>query len=236
MDTFLFISILLLAAATLAVHLWNRRQPPKEPDFFPEPQGPRNFDGLFAEQRAGEMRLLAQAEADLRAEEERRRLLDRAAEGDKAALDEARASGDGAFYREILRALVAGAEGDEKALRSIAEYVVDSRALRPSAEFAAMMIERWIEAPDRHSFIVALHLAALSDDAAVFGRAGEAALKLFREGRLPRVSAEVLLATVESAYWLIDAEVRNSGSGFLLKRLIVDVRRGLAAAPRRSES
>jgi hypothetical protein len=236
MDTILFISILLLAAATLAIHFWNRRRPPKEPDFFPEQQGPRNFDGLFAEQHAEELILLAQAEAERRAEEERPRLLARASEGDKTALDEARVYGDGAFYREILRALVAGAEGDEKALRSIAEYVVDNRALRSSAEFAAMMIERWIEAPDRHSFIVALQLAALSDDAAVFRRAGEAALKLFREGRLPRVSAEDFLTTVESAYWLIDAEVRNSGSGFLLKRLIVDVRRGLAAAPRRSES
>lgn len=233
MDTILFISILLLAAATLAIHFWNRRLPPKEPDFFPEP---RVFDGLFAEQHAEEMKLFAQAEAERRAQEERRRLLDRAAEGDKTALDEACVNGDDAFYREILQTLVERAEGDEAALRSIAKYIVDSRALRSSGEFAAMMIERWSEAPDRLSFAGALHLAALSDDAAVYRRAVEVALKHFRDGRLPRISTEDFLATVESAYWLIDAEARNSGSGFILKRLIVDVRRGLAAAPRRSES
>jgi hypothetical protein len=233
MDTILFISILLLAAATLAVHLWNRRQPPKEPDFFPES---RSFDGLFAKQHAEEMKLLAQAEAERRAQEERRRLLDRAAEGDKTALDEATAYGDGSFYREILRALVERAEGDEEALRSIAEYIVDSRALRSSGEFAAMMIERWAREPNHLPFTGALHLAALSDEVAVFRRALEVALNFFREGRFPGMSAEDFLATVESAYWLIDAEARNSGPGFFLKRLIVDVRRELAAAPRRSES
>jgi hypothetical protein len=232
MDTILFISILLLAAATFAIRFWNRRPPPKEPDFFPEP---RSFDGLFAEQHAEEMKLLAQADAERRAQEERLRLFDRAAEGDKTALDEAHTRGDGLFYREILQTLVERAEGDEEKLRAIAEHIVDSRALRSSGEFAALMIERWGEAPVRLSFAGALHLAALSDDATVFRRAVEVASKFFREGRFPRVSAEDFLATIESAYWLIDTEARNSGSGFILKRLIVDVRRGLAAAPRRSE-
>jgi hypothetical protein len=231
MDTILFISILLLAFAAFALHRRKRWTPPKEPDFVSEPRG---FDGLFAEQHAEEMRLLAQAEEERRVEEERLGLLGRAAEGDKTALDEARMRDDAAFYGEILRTLVARAEGDEEALRSIAEYIVDSRALRSSGEFAMMTIERMSEAPDQNSLVRMLHLAALSDDAAVFKRAVETALKLFGEGRLPRVSAEDFLATVESAYWLIDAEARNSGSGFLLKRLIVDVRRGLAAAPRRS--
>ena len=232
MDTILFISILLLAAATFAVHLWNRRQP-KEPDFFPEP---RSFDGLFAEQHAEEMKLLAQAEAERRAQEERLRLLRRASEGDLTALDESHVYGDGSFYREILQALVDRAEADEEALRSIGEHIVDSRKLRSSGGFAAMMIERWAWEPHHLPFTGALHLAALSDDVAVFRRALEVALNFFREGRFPRVSAQDFFATVESAYWLIDAEARNSGSGFFLKRLIVDVRRELAAAPRRSET
>jgi hypothetical protein len=233
MNTILFISMFLLAAATFALHLWNRRPPPNEPDFFPEPQG---FDGLFAEQYAEEMKLLAQADADRRVQEERQLLLGRAAEGDKAALDEAHLYGDGGFYREILQTLTARAEGDEEALRSIAEYIVDSGALRSSVEFAAMMIERWSESPDQLSFAGALHLAALSNDASVFRRAVEIALKRFGEGRLQRVSAENFLAAVDSAYWLIDAEVRNSGSGFLVKKVIADVRRELAAAARRSKS
>jgi hypothetical protein len=233
MNTILFISILLLAAVAFALHRRKRRTPPKEPDFLPDL---RNFDGLFAEQRAEEMKLLAHAEEERRVQEERRRSLQRAAEGDKAALDESRAHGDAVFYREILQTIVAQAEGDGEALRSIAEYIVDSRALRSSGEFAAMMIERWGKTPDQSSLVCMLHLAALSDDAEVFKRAVEVSSKLFREGLLPRVSAEDFLATVESAYWLIEAEVRSSGSGFLLKRLIADVRRELAAASRRSEA
>jgi hypothetical protein len=233
MNTLLFISILLLAVAAFTLHRLKRRTAPKEPDFLPVP---RSFEGLFAEQHAEEMKLLAQAEAERRAREGLRRLLGRAAEGDKTALDEAHMRGDAEFYREILRALVAHADGDEETLRSIAEHVVDSRALRSSREFAAIMIERFSATPDQSSLVRALHLAALSDDAAVFKRAVEVALKTFGEGRLPQVSAEDFLATVESVYWLIDAEVRSSGSGFLLKRLIVDVRRGLAAASRRSNA
>ncbi|MGH9753007.1 MAG: hypothetical protein ACREA2_09500 [Blastocatellia bacterium] len=232
MNTIFFISILLLAVAAFALHRRKRRTTPKEPDSFSEPRG---FDGLFAEQHAEEMKLLAQAEAELRAQEECRRLLGRAAEGDKTALDEARIRGDAAFYIDVLQTLVARAEGDEEALRSIAEYIIDNRALRSSGEFAAIMIGRLNETPDQFSFVRTLHLAALSDDAEVFKRAVDVAWKLFNEGRLPRISAEDFLATVESAYWLIEAEVRNSGSGFLLKRLIADVRRELAAASRRSE-
>ncbi|HKC84916.1 MAG TPA: hypothetical protein VKG02_03005 [Blastocatellia bacterium] len=233
MDTIFIISILLLAVAVFALRRRKRLTPPKEPDFLSEP---RRFDGLFAEQHAEEMRLLEQAEAERSVREERRRLLGRAAEGDKTALDDAHTFGDAEFYREILRTLAAHADGDEEALRSIAERIVDSRALRSSGEFAAMIIERLGAAPDRSSLVRALHLAALSDDAAVFKRAVETASNLLGEGRLPQVSAEDFLAAVEGAYWLIDAEVRSSGSGFLLKRLIADVRRGLAAASRRSAS
>jgi hypothetical protein len=230
MNTILFISILLLAFVAFTLRRRKRRTPPIEPDPFPEP---RRFDGLFAEQHAEEMKLLAEAEAERFAQQERGRLLGRAAEGDKTALDEACVYGDAAFYREILEAIVTQAEDDEEALRSVAEYIVDSGGLRSSAELAAMMIERFGVAHDKDSLVCMLHLAALSDDAAVFKRAVEVASKLFGDGRSPGISAEDFIATIESAYWLIDAEVRASGSGFLLKRLIVDVRRGLAAAHRR---
>src|SRR5215471_20618226 len=180
MDTIFFISILLLAASVFAL---LRRTPRKEPDFLPEP---RRFDGLFAERHAEEMKLLAQAEAERSVREGRQRLIGRAAEGDKTALDDAHTLGAAEFYREILRTLVAHADGDEEALRSIAEYIVDSSALRSSGELAAMIIERLSAAPDRSSMIRALHLAALSDDAVIFKRVVETSLNLFGEGRLPQ--------------------------------------------------
>src|SRR5262245_40255300 len=91
MDTIFFISILLLAVSVFALRRRKRRTPPIEPDFLPEP---RRFDGLFAEQHAEEMKLLAQAEAERSVQEERRRLIGRAAEGYKTALDDAHTLGE----------------------------------------------------------------------------------------------------------------------------------------------
>ena len=96
------------------------------------------------------------------------------------------------------------------------------------------MIGQWSKSFDQRSFVDMLYLAALSDDVAIFKRAVEVSSRRFVAGGLPQVSARDFLATVESAYWLVATEVRYSGSGFLLKRLIADVRRELAAAPRRS--
>jgi len=231
MNTILIISVFLLAVAAFALHQRNRRPQLKEFNTLPEP---RNFDGLFAEQRAEEMKLLAQAEAERRIEEERRRLLERAAQGDETALYDSHNFGDDVVYREVLRSLVAQADGREEVLSSIAQYIVDSRVLRSSGELAATMIGHWGKSLDQRSFADMLYLAALSDDVAIFKRAVEVSAQRFVAGRLPQVSARDFLATVESAYWLVATEVRYSGSGFLLKRLIADVRRGLAAAPRRS--
>jgi len=231
MNTILIISVFLLAVVAFAFHRWNRQPQPKEPITLPEP---RSFDGLFAERHAEEAKLLAQAEAERRLEEERRHLLERAAQGDETALYEAHNFGDAPFYREVLQSLVSQADGREEMLRSIAEYIVDSRVLRSSGEFAKTMIGHWVKSLDQRSFADMLYLAALSDDVAIFKRAVEVSAQRFGAGRLPQVSARDFLATVESAYWLVATEVRYSGSGFLLKRLIADVRRELAAAPRRS--
>lgn len=58
----------------------------------------------------------------------------------------------------------------------------------------------------------------------------------WREGRVSKVSPTDILATIESGYWLISSEARLSGSGFLLKKAIAEVRRELAAAARHSPS
>ncbi|MDQ3013179.1 MAG: hypothetical protein M3X11_21040, partial [Acidobacteriota bacterium] len=121
-----------------------------------------------------------------------------------------------------------------KVLQSIAEHIVNSQELRSSREFAETMIDLWSKSPEQYSLANMLYLAGIADDAAVFKRAINAALTLWRDGRIEKVSAKEFLAMVESAYWLIAGEVRTSGSGFLLKQAIADVRRELAAANRRS--
>jgi hypothetical protein len=189
---------------------------------------------LFAEQNAIEAKLLMQAEAQLRAEEERERLLNRAAEGDETTLDAAHQLRDPDLYLEVLRTLIAQANGSTEVLRSIAEYIVDSRQLRCSSEFAQTMTEIWSKSLDQRSLVDMLYLSAVSDDSAAFQRAVEIALRNWRVGKLTKVSAQDFLAVIECAYWLIATEVRYSGSGFLIKRAIADVRRELAAANRQS--
>lgn len=227
MIAIIFISILLLAVTTFLVGYRSRR-PPKDERL--NRIAPRDFDGLFAEEQTALARELAQAEADLRAEQDRERLIQRAAEGDKAALDQAHEGGDRELYRDVLRALVARVESDPQQMGSVARYIIDSGRLRSTADFARMMIEVWDRMLDQKSLVDMVYLSALSDDAAIFQHAVELALKRWHEGKLRGVSAKDFLAIVESAYWLIAVEVRNSGSGFLIKKVIVDLRRELAAA------
>jgi len=190
------------------------------------------FDGLFAEQQAEESRQLATAEAKLRDEEHRQRLLTRATEGDESALDEANKLGDVGFYSEVLQALAEQANGDSEILRSVAEYIVDSQELRASSEFAETMLGVWRAPVSQRSLADMLYLSALADDPAVFKRTINEAQKFWRNDLRTKVTAKDFLATVESAYWLVSGEVRYSGSGFILKQAIADIRRKLAAANR----
>jgi hypothetical protein len=230
MDTLILIVLPLLAVAIFALRQWSQ-QPSPDQSSLPES---KTFDGLFAERHEEEARALAKAEAELREEEERAALLARAYVGDETALDEAHARGNRELYDEVLDALVAQGEGDAERLRAIAEYIVDSGGLRATPGFAATMIEAYDRRLDQRSLADMLYLAALSDDAAVFERAVVAARARFRLGRIPRLSPRDFIATVECGYWLISAETRYSGAGFVLKQLIAGLRRELAAAARLS--
>ena len=180
-------------------------------------------------------------EEDIRLREaaKRQQLLARAAEGEITTLSDAHALNDAQFYKQVLQAVFTQADGNPKVLQSIAEHIVSSQELRSGSEFAETMIDLWSNSSnfgDQNSLAKMLYLAGLADDAAIFKRAINAALTLWRDGRIEKVSAKEFLATVESAYWLIASEVRTSGAGFLLKQAIADVRRELAAASRLSAS
>lgn len=190
------------------------------------------FDGLFAEQRTEESRQLEIAEAKLRDEEHRQQLLDQAAAGDENSLDEANKLGDSTFYAEILQTLAEQANGNVERLRFIAEYIVDSQELRSSSDFAETMLGHWRAPVSQRSLADMLYLAALADAPEMFKRTINRALELWQGDLRTKVTVTDFLATVESAYWLVSGEVRYSGSGFLLKKAIADVRRKLATANR----
>jgi hypothetical protein len=219
--------ILFLATAAL---IWSRRgRRPSNTGTLNNIE-PRVFNGLFADEQAAAARELAQAEAELRAGQEREQLYRRAADGDRTALDAADARGDHDLYRQVLQLLIAQSGGDSAALRSTAGHIVDSRRLRATPEFAGRMIEIYGRSADQSALAEMIYLSALSDDATTFEQALRVGFRQWREGRWPHVSAADFQALAESAYWLITAEVRASGSGFMIKQVIANLRRELAAA------
>jgi hypothetical protein len=234
MSTFIFILFLLLTTAAIAAR-FSKRQPNLQETSHHLPAS--QFDGLLAEQRAEEVKTLAENEASYRDRAARQQLLERAAEaemeGMTVVLNEAQAFGDQQFYHQVLQTIFTQADGNLKLLRSTVEYIVGSQKLRSSREFAEAVVALWANSPGQFSLADVLCLAALADDEAVFRQALNTALKLWREDRIRKVSAHNFLAAVENAYWLIASDVRSSGSGFLLKQAIADVRRALAAADRR---
>lgn len=229
MTTIILISFFLLGLAALALRFIKSRSIRSE---ISSGQAAWQFEGLFAAEREAEARQLFEADAIAQIEAARERLLTRAAEGDLYALNEAHERGEANLYYQVLQTLIVKADGQPQ-LQQIAQHIINSRTLRPSREFATVIIARWQAAVDQLSVINLLHLAALSNDAPTFERAVTAAREQWRAGKLP-LPAKDLATAVESSYWLLANEARESGSGFVLKQLIADLRRELAATPRRS--
>jgi len=108
--------------------------------------------------------------------------------------------------------------------------------VRANATLAETVLARWQKAPERYAIGELLHIAALSDDAAVYQKVVEATLQMWRAGRLAWGLPHNLRALIESEYWILVPEARQSGAGFVLKRMLVTVRRELATAAQQASS
>jgi hypothetical protein len=120
--------------------------------------------------------------------------------------------------------LVKRAQSSAEELRALSAFVAESRDLRGGVGLSQAFSRQWEQAPDAASTARALHLAALGDDAGEFARVVEQAINLRREGRLSGLGAEDLRALVESEFWVLTAEARASGAGFILKQKLAAVR------------
>jgi hypothetical protein len=230
MVTVLVTSFLLLAAISYAFYCWQRASSKEDADG--SSLMPPRFHGLFGDMGAIDAPAASRAGVKTSGltSEERAALRERAALGDKTALIDAQASKDAALYDEILDALVEQADSDKKLL-ALVSYVTRHEGLRVNWRLAEAFIESWkTTTPDRSSTATMLHVAALSDDAALYQNAVETALQFWREKRIPNLSAEELRMLAESEYWLLSGGVRSSGAGFILKRKLAGLRRELAAA------
>lgn len=233
MNTIIFTLILLIVVAGV-IYRYSAGKPASKEN--PSSQHPE-FKGLFAEELEEEARHFIGIEEGLRREARRRELLEKAASGDLSTLEEADAAGDDELYKAVLGSLTRWAAADPDRVRKAAAHIVKSDSLRGSVDFANLAIEalRGPLSGGRGDLGCLLQAAALSDDAASYNRAVDAALGQWHSGRLPELSAKDFIDSVEGAYWLLGAETRCSGPGFAVKQTIADVRRDLAAAARRSE-
>lgn len=160
--------------------------------------------------------------------ETRTALLARAARGDLTALAETQ-GGNAGIYRDVLAQLLRWSESSPANLNSLAAHVASDEGLRGSVELSRAYSRSWEDAPDAVSTGRALHLAALGDDAAEYGRVIEVALRLLREGRLTATSDAELRRLFDSEFWVMSAEARASGAAFVLKQKLAALRAELAS-------
>lgn len=227
MVTLLITSFFILAFLAVAIYFWQKPASSIEADALLPPPG----RGLFID-GTPHGNAIAKAEADselvAKAEASRRELLESAKTGEKSILLDTHNCEDAELYDEALAVLIAGADSDPKLL-SLVSYVT-RHDLPVNRKLAELFIDSYKRSPDRSSTAKTLHVAALSDDAAVYQNAVETALVFWREGRLMDISAEELRSILEGEFWILSSPTRSSGAGFLLKRALNDARRQLEAA------
>jgi hypothetical protein len=159
----------------------------------------------------------------------RTELMDRARLGDTSVLCDAHATGNSGLYKDALDALLEKASESQESLSALVNHIAKSNELRASTKLAETLFLNWKAHPTRRSTIEMLHIAALSDDAAMYQIAVEEILLLHQDGKLA-ISDEDLLALVESEFWVLASEARLGGAGLQLKQTLADVRRKLATA------
>lgn len=227
MVTVLITSFLLLAAIIYAVY-WRQQSPSsrsaQQDHVLPPAPG---WSGLFGEETANQKQLASAAVERAAQEEERAKILSRAAQGEKDALPSARSTGDAALYDEVLNTLIEQMDSDKKLLALVSYMTRETPALGVNRRLAERFMKAWQATPDRGSTAKMLHIVALADDAALYRQAMETALEFWRQNRIQSLSAEELRSLCESEYWILSQSVRSSGQGFLLKLKLAALRREL---------
>ncbi len=223
-----FISLLvILFISGIGLYYWQKSARDDAERILPPSP---DFHGLFGDQ-APTPEAKTQEEVERRAHETSL-LIERAANGDKSALNEANQSGDTGLYERVLDQFV-NQTNSEAALLSLMSYVAQNE-LPVNCALAKAAIASWQGNPDRNSTVKALHFAALSDDADLYRTTVEQALQLWRDGRLGADSTSDLRALFDGEFWILSARTRSSGAGFVLKRTLDKARRELEAASLRS--
>jgi hypothetical protein len=214
MVTLLITSVFVFGLIAIAIYFWQKAANTSQPTELSLPPRPA---GLFSDFKP--------AELPSPSEDPKKALIESATKGNKDALEQAHALDDATLYEEVLNIFVAQIDSEPKLLSLVSH--VTRNELPVNKALAQKSIDYWKDSPDRHSTAKMLHLAALSDDAAVYRLAVEVALSLWRDGKLPDVSAEELQSLINGEFWVLSSNTRSSGAGFVLKRTLATAKREL---------
>lgn len=216
MVTLLFTSVFIVGLLVIAVYFWQKSDVAEQNMELPLP--PKPPAGLFSDYQPE----VTVPEAP---EPPRDTLLELARSGDKKALDEAHALNDRALYDEVLNILVDQVDSEAKVL-SLVSYVT-RHEFPVNKALAQKTIDYWKGSLDRNTTAKLLHIAALSDDAQIYGQAVEVVLDTWREGKLQDISAAELHSLFNGEFWVLSSNARSSGAGFMLKQTLSTAKREL---------
>jgi hypothetical protein len=208
----------------IGLYFWQKSTPDNSEHVLP-PNA--DFNGLFGGDSSSNRQELTQMEIAER-QQAATALIDRARNGDRAALSQANKAGDTDLYDRVLNEFVQGVTSDADLL-SLMSFVSQNE-LPVNSGLAKAVTASWQKLPNRSGTTKALHFAALSNNADLFRETVEQALQLWREGKLTGISAIELRALFEGEFWILSSHSRRSGAGFILKRTLANARRELEAA------
>jgi hypothetical protein len=214
MVTLLITSVFVFALLAIAIYFWQKAANTSQPIELPVPPQPA---GLFSDFKP--------AELPHATEDPKKLLIENAVAGDKSALEQAHALNNATLYEEILNVFVAQIDSEPKLLSLVSH--VTRNELPVTKALAQKTIDYWKNSPDKHSTAKMLHLGALSDDAETYRQAVEVALKSWRDGKLPDISAVELQSLINGEFWVLSSNTRSSGAGFVLKRTLATAKREL---------
>ena len=215
MVTLLITSVFILGLIVIAVYFRQKSANASQTMELPLP--PQRPAGLFSDFKPVQLPPAT--------EEPRKALLELAITGDKKALHDAYAINDRVLYDDVLNTLVAEIH-NEAQLLSLVSHITRNE-LPVNKALARKSIDYLKASLDRNFTAKLLHIAALSDDADTYGKAVEAVLNSWREGKLQDISAVELQALFNGEFWLLSSNTRSSGAGFVLKRTLSTAKREL---------
>lgn len=217
MVTLLITSVFVIGLIAIAA-FYFRQKAASTSETMELPLPPKPPTGLFSDFQPAQ-------QLPATTEEPRHALLELAKTGDKKVLHDAYAINDRALYDEVLNTLVDQIH-TEPQLLSLVSHVTRNE-LPVNKTLAQKSIDHWKRSLDRNSTTKLLHIAALSDDAEIYGQAVEVVLNAWREGKLQDVSAVELQSLFNGEFWLLSSNTRSSGAGFVLKRTLSTAKREL---------